>query len=97
MNEGKQIIHRAVGVQPREPDSSLNQLGKALRVVSQAKTELDRVLREQYPIGVSIVFVKGTKREGGTVIAHGHDGTVMVQLTENPSKSKRVAAHEIRA
>lgn len=96
-NRDKPIVHRVVNAPGEEPESSLSLLNKAVRDVARAKAELDRVLRAQFPIGVSIVFVRGSKREGGTIVAHGHDGTVTVRLTEAPSKTKRVSAHEIRA
>lgn len=96
-HDGKPILHRAQGDSMDAPPSSLGLLTNALLAVSQAKAELDRVLREQFPVGISIVFVKGTKREVGEVVSHGHDGTLNVRLSEKPFKLKRVSAHEIRA
>ncbi len=72
-------------------------LQDALRAVADAKEELDRVLRAEYPIGVGVVFVKGTQREHGVVVQHGHDGTIDVRLTGAPRKIRKVAAHEIRS
>lgn len=72
-------------------------LRDALAVVASAKNELNRVLQSEYPEGVGVVFVKGSRREHGFVLEHGGDGTLTVRLTSDKRKTKRIAAHQIRA
>lgn len=72
-------------------------LQDAVAVVSSAKNELNRVLQVEYPQGVGVAFVKGSRREHGVVLEHEGDGTLTVRLTSDKRKTKRIAAHQIRA
>jgi len=78
--------------------SGYQRLAAALRDLERARAAVDVVLRDAYPVGVGITFVKGTQRRHGVVHGHGHDGTVTVQVAEGERKKVRVvAAHEIRS
>lgn len=74
-------------------------LRDALSMVDGAKKELARILREEYPVGMSVVFVRGGRRLYGRVETHGDDGSLQVRTLEsNPRKSlRRVLPHAIRA
>lgn len=70
-------------------------LQDALDLVDSAQQEVERVLHEEYPPGVGVVFVRASKREHGVVEEIGERGQLTVKMRDG--RIKRIGAHEIRA